>query len=87
MWSTWMHHNLSPNLDQERLQIVKLLLYLQQTLVIYRSNLDWQKGVDLMQQLREKVGLLEVPWFRAAAKIEQISAFSKIHLVLFVIDV
>ncbi len=26
MWSTWIHHNLSPNHDRERLQIVKPLL-------------------------------------------------------------
>ncbi len=26
MWLDWMHHNLSPNHDRKRLQIVKLLL-------------------------------------------------------------
>ncbi len=51
-----------PNHDREKLKIV---------LLICRSSLNWQTDVDLMQQLREKAGLLEAQWLHAAAKSQQ----------------
>ncbi len=54
VWFPWIHHNLSPNDDRKRLQIVKLLLGSRHRLFIYRLNLNWQIDMDLMQQLREK---------------------------------
>ncbi len=41
-------------------------------LLIHRSNLNLQIDVHLMQQLREKSGLHEAPWLRAAAKSQQV---------------
>ncbi len=57
MWLAWIHNSLA---------------WLLVSLFIYRSNLNWQIDVDLMQQLREKSGLREAPWLSAAAKSPQV---------------
>ncbi len=62
MWSTWIHHNLSPNHDREKLQIVQNLL----------DRWNWQENVDFMQQLREKATLIVVPCRRTAAKSKKV---------------
>ncbi len=55
-FNTLIHHNLSPNRDRERLQIVKLLLDPKHCC----SFID-QIDVDFLQQLRQKAGLIETP--------------------------
>ncbi len=67
MWLTWIHHNLSPKHDSDILQIDKLF--------IYRLKLNWQIDVDVMQRLREKTGLVEAHWLRAAARSEHFLEF------------
>ncbi len=54
MWLTWIHHNRSPKLDRERLQMAKLLHDRNRPFFIIRLTLDGQVGVGFMQQQRSR---------------------------------
>ncbi len=58
MWSTWIHRKMSPIMSDKVWKLYKFAWSLK-PLFICRSNFNWQIDVDLMQQLREKTGLLE----------------------------